>query len=275
MILSTNSGIYKTGSERDRIERIAALGFTAIAFDGPPGKDWTGWEETLQPFEYLSCHSTFVDLMLLSSYPAIREVTLGEIKHTFDVACRLGSDTNTIHSGITSPRLSEEQTDALMKEMTLRIDQEAQSCGVWACWETGTGYFVPLARFDLIRELSLAKTGICLDTGHNMRVWTQVNPGDSIGTFAEFIHRYGDLIEIVHVHDWIEPAPREDGWNDHHMVGGGEINWQEVFSSLVEVGYDGELCLEYHPDSFTDEREFMANVDYVRRLIREAGATVV
>jgi len=280
MFLSTNTAIYGLGlkpgepDEYERVQRILGLGFKGLSIGEPPDGNWLRWRQALAPFAHLSCHAPFADLALLSAHPGIRQVSLQDTLETFSTAFKLRGETVTIHPGQPSRSLAQERTDALMRELLLRIDQEAQNTGVWACWETGTGYFVPLERFDLLRELGLRQSGICLDVQHNMRVWRQINPDDNIKTFAAFIHRYADLIKILHLGDWIEPAPRADGWNDHHLVGRGMIPWPEVFASLVEVGYEGELCLEYHPDSFSSDEELLDNLAYLRALIAEAGGTV-
>ena len=163
----------------------------------------------------------------------------------------------------------------MMMEIMTIVDHKAKEMDVWACWETGTGDFLPLEKFGRIGELGLEKTGICLDVGHLMRVWKILDSDTRIRTFREFIERFGPWIRTAHIHDWQDEPKGKHTWGDHHMVGQGQIDWNEVFSSLVKIGYTGLLTLEYHPDVFSDEMELLENIQRVRSLVRKAGGNIV
>ncbi len=287
MYLSTNLAIFKTGSFFFRLKKIHDMGFEAVGISFTaqgPYRLWVGnltdsqieeVKQALSPFQQVNIHAGFLQLSLLSHHPGIRKITMEEYLANLEVAGKLGIGVVDFHPGAEWENLTDEEVNSLMAESMITIDKKAQESGVLACWETGAGYFVPLERFDNIRKLGLKNTGICMDTGHLVRVWKELDPNGKIRTFSEFIKRYGDLIHTTHIHDWQDDPKGKYTWNDHHMVGNGKIDWGEVFSSLVIAKYDGTLLLEYHPDSFANEEDMLKNCDYVRKLVRETGGKII
>lgn len=287
MYLATNLAIFRSGDFWQRLEQIRSLGFQAVelAFiaQDPYGL-WCGTvgekqirkiREALRPFRGVGIHAGFQELSLLSAHPGVRRLALEEVFLNLKLARELGAETVTIHPGTEGEIFTAGEIEVLMRDVLTAVDRQAAETGVWACWETGTGDFVPLEKFGCISELGLQKTGICLDVGHLVRVWRSIDPHSRIRTFREFIERFGPWIRTVHIHDWQDRPHGKHTWNDHHMVGRGEIDWREVFSSLVKIGFEGLLTLEYHPDAFSDEAELRENCAMIRLLVKEAGGEIV
>ncbi len=83
---------------------------------------------------------------------------------------------------------------------------------------------------DKLNELAGKECfGLCFDTGHINLV------RDSI---PEYIRKVGKRIKALHIHD-------NDGFRDLHLSPyTGSIRWKEVYDSLKEIGYDGDLSFE-------------------------------
>lgn len=286
MLVSTNLAIFKPLTFYPNLARIAALGFQAVELGfsaQDPFRLWCGnlsekqiqeIRDALRPFRQIGIHAGFVELSLLSAHPGVRRLATEEVFHNLELARKIGADTVTIHPGSEGELFTPDEVEAMMVDIMRAVDCKAQETGVWACWETGTGDFIPLEKFGCIGELGLKKSGICLDVGHLVRVWRVLDPASRIRTFREFIERFGPWIRTAHIHDWQDEPKGKHTWNDHHMVGRGEIDWREVFTSLVKIGFEGLLTLEYHPDAFSDEAELLENCAMIRSLIRDVGGTV-
>lgn len=270
MILSTNRCTFKKGTTKERIASMKELGFTGAGAANIPDSEDRDWEG----FDLLAVHAPFINLDLLSDDVDARMLAKQKCLDCLEWSAGVGAETVTLHPGGPGSDACDERVDQRMKNLMLQFDRRADRLGIWACWETGTGYFVPLKKFEVIRELKLRRTGICLDSGHLERVWRQISVGDEIGTFPAFIRRFKDLIKCTHLHDWIDEPPRADGWQDHHMIGRGSIDWHEFFSLLVEIGYNGDLLLEYHPDSYETFDELKENLAELRHTALVAGAEI-
>ena len=269
MMLSITLCAFRHGTSRDKLALIKKLGFRAAGADKVPDLDDDAWRY----FGHLAHHAPFIDLNLLSGLPEVRKLSRDLCLASVEWAANLGASTVTFHPGESTYFLNTKEADEIMKDIMTDFDRHAARHDLWACWETGTGYFLPLSKFEMIRDLGLQHTGICLDTGHLERVWRQLNPSDEIHAFAHFIRRFGDLIKCTHLHDWIDAPSPEDGWQgqDHHMIGQGSIDWPEFFGLLVEAGYDGDLLLEYNRRSYGSIEDLKHNIDQVKSMLHMAG----
>jgi len=291
MIVGTNTPVFAEGSFSGKLARIAAAGyrglgicFSVVECTGKHVRDLKDdeidkYKRRISGFKRVSLHACHMELKPLAIHPEYRRISQEECLQSLVVAGKLCADTVVMHPGDvpTPPNYGACQydSDEVMKDLMLRVDNTAGEHGVKACWETGCGYFDPFEKFELIRELDLHHTGICLDVGHMMLVWHNFGVGinKAITTFEGFIRRFGDLIYDMHIHDWIADAGASPhGWNDHQLVGEGEIDWAEVFGALVEVGYDGLLTCEYHPLVVgDDDAKLAANRERICEMIRAAG----
>lgn len=230
--------------------------------------------DLLAQFKGVAVHAAFGSgFSLVGSHPEMRKITLKEYMMTLELAPQIGAKVVTFHEGAVGPNISKEQAEELLIAAMRKMDEKAGACKVRVCWETGCGSFNPPERFERIRELGLKYTGICMDTGHLVMGWKE-SPSE-LNTHAKFIERYKDLIWHVHITDWQDTPKGKHKWNDHHAVGDGSIDWKSVFSSLVKIGYNGLLEMEYHPDAIPDEAYYLRNCEYIRKLVRDAGGTII
>jgi len=71
--------------------------------------------------------------------------------------------------------------------------------------------------------------GLCLDVGHLNLVRRAI---------PEYVHKLGKRIKALHIHD-------NDGDRDLHLAPfTGSVRWKDFYTSLKEIGYEGDLSLE-------------------------------
>lgn len=81
--------------------------------------------------------------------------------------------------------------------------------------------------------------GVCVDTGHSNKATRFGNP-----SAGDVIRRMGKHVICLHLHD-------NNTLTDQHRIPmTGNIDWDDVFSALEEVGYDGVYNLELNPIQF-------------------------
>jgi L-ribulose-5-phosphate 3-epimerase len=103
---------------------------------------------------------------------------------------------------------------------------------------------VPEELAELVDTLAHPLVGACWDTGHGHR--QGLPQGDSLRIL-------GNRLKATHIQD-------NDGVKDHHLLPyHGTIDWNEVITTLREIGYAGDFTYETHnairvlPDKFRDE----------------------
>jgi len=279
MVVTTNLAVWDPAPPLfEGLERVRELGFRGVTTGISLAMDDEALRRTLgayEPFDCVAIHAPFGDTNPLSADPDERAAKWTQYEASIEASASVGAESVTFHPGDPAPELGAPEGDSLMAELMRKLDRAADKHGIWACWETGTGYFNPNDRFELIRELGLRKTGICLDTGHVVRVWRTCDAPTEVRTFTDFFGRFGDLVKSAHIHDWQDEITGPHGWNDHHVVGQGIIDWREVFEGFASTGYSGELCMEYHPLVVTSDEILVRSAEDIRNRIRKAGGEVI
>ena len=83
---------------------------------------------------------------------------------------------------------------------------------------------------------------LCIDTGHSNKAMRFGNP-----TPADVIRRCGSDISVLHLND-------NDTLTDQHkLLFGGNIDWNDVFDALDEIGYNGVYNMELNLAHFGEE----------------------
>ncbi len=82
----------------------------------------------------------------------------------------------------------------------------------------------------IVNQVDSKNIGICLDTGH-------LNLSDKNQTY--FIEKAGKHLQALHIAD-------NDGSGDQHLIpfGLGKINFHDIITSLLAIGYDGLFDFE-------------------------------
>ena len=168
------------------------------------------------------------------------------------VACKLGVDTICTFTG-RDPELSVADNIPAFKRYWTEMAQRAADLGLRVAFENCPMFhhhpfrginlaFTPDAWERMFDAVPAENLGLEWDPSH--LICLQIDPVPTIQRFAE---------RIFHVHAkdaevrW--DVVRERGiWDEqavrHRMPGLGQVNWREVISALIEVGYTGNLDIE-------------------------------
>ena len=187
-----------------------------------------------------------------------REEVVQELKYCTDIAKVLGIPYlhHTFQLSFEHNELSLYNTH---KETFVDIAREiayyAGEKGITCIYED-QGYLMntPERMCELLHEVNLPNTGICLDVGNSL--YYDVEPETYAGILAPFIKH-------VHIKDYlkkpIEQLPSMEAWNSSisgqglrgTVIGHGVVNFERIFSVLLRAGYDGYFSLEYEGEEDT------------------------
>ena len=103
---------------------------------------------------------------------------------------------------------------------------------------------------------------MCVDSGHTHEVESFWVPSP-----AEMIRILGKDVTILHLHD------NNGHYDDHLLPGQGNINWQDTFEALDDIGYSGvcnfELALNFAGSMLEEYADFLGR--YLRRFVDNYG----
>ena len=194
-----------------------------------------------------SCFSHGINLLDRS-----REEVVQEMKYCVDMAKVLGASYfhHTFQLTCSQKNLPLYNTH---KQTFIDIAKEiayyAGEKGIECLYED-QGYLMntPERMCELLHEVNLPNTGICLDVG-NALFYDQLPE-----TYAGILSSY---IKHVHIKDYlrkpVEMLGNKTGWSSSisgnalrgTIVGHGAVNFEKIFSVLLLGGYDGYYSLEY------------------------------
>ncbi len=142
----------------------------------------------------------------------------------------------------------------LHDEQFLYILPYAKKYGIKAATETfGTLSTAPIPTCELFGQMKYFQAGynrvkekseaadafcVCVDSGHSCLAMPFGNPSP-----ADIVRAFGPgAIGALHLHD------NKQGFDEHKLPLTGAVNFEDLFSALDEVGYDGVYNLElgYH-----------------------------
>ncbi len=180
------------------------------------------------------------------------DITLQEMKYCVDIAKELGAPYyhHTFQLSCSQKNLPLYNTHKRsFIDIAKEIAYYAGEKGIECLYED-QGYLMntPERMCELLYEVNLPNTGICLDVG-NALFYDQL-PETYAGILASYIKH-------VHIKDYIckpvELLGSKKSWSSSisgnalrgTVVGHGSINFEKVFSVLQLAGYDGYYSLEY------------------------------
>ncbi len=113
--------------------------------------------------------------------------------------------------------------------------------------------------FEFTREIvDEFDTSICFDTGHLLTKQC----GDE--SLSEFYRRHRDRIIEVHLNDGLAEKNKAGGYQDHLVLGTGDMPVREFLSELVKDKFEGPLLFEMpHEDA-------IESLNTIRNLVPEA-----
>jgi len=180
-----------------------------------------------------SVHAPFTDVNLSADDSHVRDAILERLETSIRWASELG-EVLVFHPGNSTAveRVSPGSAWDTNLQSVRRLLRYAEECGVKALIENVPEPFPYVMKsvehFARFFEEIGVEAEMVLDVAHaNIR-----------GEALEFIRRFGDRIEHVHVSD-------NDGESDVHLrVGEGNIDWEKTLKSLEESPFDGWVTIE-------------------------------
>lgn len=265
---------YRTGKMLDLYEQIAWFkeqGFPGIAFHTAPCHtgQWSGFDvrtaakadraklkDAVAGFGEVSIHGEFenYDVCLSSPNELIRTASVATLRGSLELAAEIGAPVVTVHAGSTRVRGPEALTRAALRRSIRELGAMAEDHGVKIA-------------FELVRDYDLAMeagegVGVTIDVGH---VSFKDGAGyRDFGTIGGLIRHLGSRIIHMHIHDY-------DGQDDHIALGAGNIDFDDVFAGLTDIGFTGMLCLELNPDRTTPE-DYPASAGFIKRILSRGVA---
>jgi L-ribulose-5-phosphate 3-epimerase len=154
------------------------------------------------------------------------------IQATIELAEKLGLKLVTFHAGF----LPHEESDphyAKLKERLFQTAELFQARRITLGLETGQETADVL--FDFLHKLARPNLGVNFDPA-NMILYDKGNP-------IQALRKLGHWVQQVHIKD--ARRTKEPGtWGEEVVVGTGEVDWPAFFSTLIEVGFNGDFCVE-------------------------------
>lgn len=186
-----------------------------------------------------------------STDEAIRSSSVEMQKSLINKAGKIGIKRFVIHPSAEHIEI-EDRRDRLLcsKKSLTQLADEAEKFGAVICVEDLPRTCIGRCSYEiceLIKDDPRLK--VCFDTNHLLGEYN-----------CDFVRKLGDRIVTVHVSDY-------DFWNERHWLPGeGSIDWGELFSTLVSVGYKGPWLYEIgftSPKTIIRERNLTVG-DFVR-----------
>lgn len=243
-----------------QIDWIHNAGFDAVSFHASPGiaNKWRGVDSSvtddeerlrlkqkLSAFGMCEVHAPFALTLRTDELTPIAEKLAEHIRFTGDV----GASVLTVHADI--PAYSPNGFNDWEKQLS-KLNALAGKAGIFIGLEIAKG-------FEFIKEFGGDNIGVTLDVGH-----LYLNDGEGYrpyGTMGGIVRILQNKLFHLHLHDY-------DGVNDHIEIGTGLLDFNELLRSLVEIGYDGAMCLELNPDLVSPEG-IMRSLGYLQTMWRK------
>ena len=193
----------------------------------------------LAPFEARDVHAPFgpADIYLAARSPRTLDGCLRELEGSIALAERIGAETVTVHADVTPRVNGKPDTRPMILDSLRRLGERAAKGGVRIAAELTGDY-------EIVRETGLANVGLTIDVGH-LSFENGAGYRD-YGSIGGVIKAFSERIFLLHMHDY-------DGKHDHLEVGKGRIDFEDIISALLAIGYQGSLCLEINPDAGTPD----------------------
>lgn len=182
-------------------------------------------------------------LPIASPFPELRKAARDLYNQGLACFADAGVELVNVHPDQRVPLHSKDKVREMNAEAIGQLAQDAAGFGITVMVENLDRLF---ARPDDLAPIldTVPEVGLHLDVGHANLNLGLGEPNRS----AEFIARYGDRLEHVHLSD------NRGGSEDLHLpLGTGTIDWRGTVRSLKEAGYDGTVTLEV----FSRERDYL------------------
>ncbi|UCD83162.1 MAG: sugar phosphate isomerase/epimerase [Desulfobacterales bacterium] len=277
MVFGYSTNAFKKFSLTEAIEKIARIGFKGAEILGdrphlyPPDVDQVQIEHlnavivrnkikvtNLNSFTLFAVGDTYLPSWIEPDKDR-REI---RIRHTLDslkIAKQIGCPNISIPPGGPLDGLARQEAMHLFHHGLEQVVSLAEELGVMILVEPEPDLMIETtAQFkDFIKDVPSKSIGLNFDIGHFFCVGE-----DPRRAFEELFQWVGH----VHLED-IAPS-RE---HNHLIAGRGAVEFKEVFTSMVQLGYTGDISLELYTYQDTPEQAGRESLDYLRPIFEETG----
>ena len=277
MVFGYSTNAFKKFTLNEAIEKIACIGFKGVEILGdrphlyPPDFDDNQLARLNQvlvkndmKLTNLNSFTLFAvgDTYLPSWIEPDKERREIRIQHTLDslkVAKQIGCPNISIPPGGPLDGLSRQEAMQLFHQGLARVVSLAEELGVMILVEPEPDLMIETtAQFkEFIKDVQSRAIGLNFDIGHFFCVGE-----DPKEAFEELFQWVGH----VHIED-IDPS-RE---HNHLIAGRGGIEFKEIFASMAQLGYQGDISLELYTYQDNPEEAGKESLDHLRPIFEEAG----
>jgi sugar phosphate isomerase/epimerase len=154
------------------------------------------------------------------------------IQVTTAQAQKLGLKLVTFHAGFL-PHDESDPNYAKLKQRLTQVADAFQARSIALGLETGQETAAVL--LDFLNKLNRPNLGVNFDPA-NMILYDKGDPIEALRTLGPWIRQ-------VHIKD-ASRTTTPGTWGDEVVAGQGEVDWPAFFSTLKEIGFAGDLCIE-------------------------------
>ncbi len=280
MILGYSTNAFKNYTLTEAIEKIARIGFKGVEILGdrphlyPPDFDdgrLADLRKVLDQHDMkltnLNSFTLFAvgDTYLPSWIEPDRERREIRIQHTLDslkVANQIGCPCISIPPGGPLDGMSRSEAMALFYQGLERVAPLAEELGVMILVEPEPDLMIETsAQFiEFIRPIQSKAIGLNFDIGHFFCV------GENPARVFEVLFEW-----VGHVHIEDIDADRE---HNHLIAGRGAIEFEDIFKSMVDLGYTGNISLELYTYQDTPVEAGTESLEYLRPIFDATGLNI-
>lgn len=280
MVFGYSTNAFKRYSLLESIEKIADLGFGGLEIMCdtphlyPPDfgqEDVAAVREAVERrglvITNLNCFTLFaVGDTYLPSWiepdPARREIRLDHTLACLRVAESLGAGCISVPPGGPLEGMDRAEAYRLFRLGLEGVLPEAENRSVRVLIEPEPDLLIENSRefLEFIRDFRSPALGLNFDIGHFFCVGEDP---------ARIFERLREWVGHVHLEDIA--ASR---FHEHLIPGLGAIPFGEVFETMRETGYDGDICLELYPYLDDPEGAGRESLEFLRPVFARSGWTV-
>ncbi len=154
------------------------------------------------------------------------------IQATVKLAKSLGMKLVTFHAGFL-PHDDQDPNFVKLKQRLSEVTELFGAHGIALGLETGQETADALRAF--LQKLDRPNLGVNFDPA-NMLLYDKGNPIDALRTLSPWIRQ-------VHIKDALRTKV-PGTWGEEVAAGTGEVDWPAFFTTLQQVGFKGDLCIE-------------------------------
>lgn len=192
---------------------------------------------------------------LISEIESHRQIRIDFLEKCIHIAAGLGAEVVSIWSGKRCQGMAEQEAWAFLVSGCREVCDKALQSGVVIGFEPEPGMFVEnLDQYQRLRDqLNHPAFRLTLDLGHAL-----ITEKSIMGSLVAFRN------EIVNIH--LEDMKKSR--HEHLFFGEGEMDFKEIFSTLGEIGYEGQVNIElsrHSPDAVETAKRALTFVREIRQ----------